>query len=68
MKMDMEGFIHATVNCKVYKLVKLLLLLIVMVCNCPVNPVMNPNPISSNLPHDTVFHLCLLYFKVQQME
>jgi hypothetical protein len=45
---DIEDIVHVTVTCKEFELVIVLQLTVVTICETKMNPVTNPNPVSSH--------------------
>jgi hypothetical protein len=48
MKINREDLVRALVNCRVGELARVLYLFVITICKCSVNPIINPNPVSSH--------------------
>jgi hypothetical protein len=54
---DREDLVSAVVNCRVCELVIVLELLVVTICECSINPIINPNPVCSHSKCVTIFNV-----------
>jgi hypothetical protein len=51
---DCEILIRALVNCRVCELAIMLLLVVLTICKCSINPITNPNSACSHFIHVTI--------------
>jgi hypothetical protein len=52
-----EDLVHAVVNCRVCELVIAPYLLVITICKCSINPIINPNPVYSHSICVTIFNV-----------